>query len=45
MLPFQALLWARHHRVEFVLWSESDRCDARCETLGGMVKGKFPAAI
>jgi glycosyltransferase involved in cell wall biosynthesis len=28
---WQALLWARHHQVEFVLWSESNRCDARGE--------------
>jgi 1,2-diacylglycerol 3-alpha-glucosyltransferase len=26
---WEALLWARRHRVEFVLWSESNRQDAR----------------
>jgi glycosyltransferase involved in cell wall biosynthesis len=26
---WEALLWARRHRVEFVLWSESNRHDAR----------------
>ena len=26
---WQALLWARRHRVEFVLWSESNRQDTR----------------
>jgi 1,2-diacylglycerol 3-alpha-glucosyltransferase len=28
---WQALLWARRHRVEFVLWSESNRSDSRTE--------------
>src|SRR5580704_12564155 len=26
---WEALLWARRHRVEFILWSESNRQDAR----------------
>ena len=28
---WEALLWARRHRVEFVLWSESNRSDSRSE--------------